>query len=40
MIENSGFGAANAGPAAKGIYEAYLLKKGGGQIVKQEVTKK
>ncbi len=40
MIENSGFGAANAGPAAKGIYEAYLLKKGGGQVVKQEVTKK
>ncbi|HVE60136.1 MAG TPA: penicillin-binding protein 2 [Pyrinomonadaceae bacterium] len=29
MIENSGFGAANAGPAAKGVYEAYLLKKGG-----------
>jgi penicillin-binding protein 2 len=26
LIENSGFGAANAGPAAKGIYEAYLLK--------------
>jgi penicillin-binding protein 2 len=39
MIENSGFGAANAGPAAKGIYEAYLAKKGGG-IVNQEVAKK
>jgi penicillin-binding protein 2 len=33
MIENSGFGAANAGPAAKGVYEAYLLKKGGAVAV-------
>ncbi len=40
MIENSGFGAANAGPAAKGIYEAYLAKRNSTQIVKQEVTKK
>ena len=28
LIENSGFGGANAAPAAKGIYEAYLTKKG------------
>jgi penicillin-binding protein 2 len=28
LIENSGFGGANAAPAAKGIYEAYLVKKG------------
>ena len=28
LIENSGFGAANAAPAAKGIYEEYLRKKG------------
>jgi penicillin-binding protein 2 len=28
LIENSGFGGANAAPAAKGIYEAYLAKKG------------
>ncbi|MEP6703483.1 MAG: penicillin-binding protein 2 [Acidobacteriota bacterium] len=28
LIENSGFGAANAAPAARGIYEAYLAKKG------------
>jgi penicillin-binding protein 2 len=28
LIENSGFGGANAAPAAKGIYEAYMLKKG------------
>ena len=27
LIENSGFGAANAAPAAKAIYEAYLLKR-------------
>jgi penicillin-binding protein 2 len=29
LIENSGFGAANAAPVAKGIYEAYLAKKAG-----------
>jgi penicillin-binding protein 2 len=28
LIENSGFGGANAAPAAKGVYEAYLVKKG------------
>jgi penicillin-binding protein 2 len=28
LIENSGFGGANAAPAVKGIYEAYLTKKG------------
>ncbi|MEO6333622.1 MAG: penicillin-binding protein 2 [Pyrinomonadaceae bacterium] len=28
LIENSGFGSANAAPAARGIYEAYLAKKG------------
>ncbi|MBX7171805.1 MAG: penicillin-binding protein 2 [Pyrinomonadaceae bacterium] len=28
LIENSGFGAANAAPAAKGIYDEYLRKKG------------
>ena len=28
LIENSGFGGANAAPAAKAIYEAYLTKKG------------
>ena len=26
LIENSGFGGANAAPAAKGVYEAYLMK--------------
>jgi penicillin-binding protein 2 len=40
MIENSGFGAANAGPAAKGIYEAYLLKKGVVAPVENQVAKK
>ncbi len=29
LIENAGFGAANAGPAAKGIYVAYLQKRVG-----------
>ena len=28
LIENSGFGAANAAPAVKGVYDAYLAKKG------------
>ena len=28
LIENSGFGGANAAPAARGIYDAYLVKKG------------
>ncbi|PYS99824.1 MAG: penicillin-binding protein 2 [Acidobacteria bacterium] len=28
LIENSGFGGANAAPAAKGIYEAYMTGKG------------
>ena len=27
LIENSGFGAANAAPAAKGVYDAYLAKR-------------
>ncbi len=27
LIENSGFGAANAGPAVRGVYEAYLAKR-------------
>lgn len=40
LIENSGFGGSNAAPAVKGIYEAYLLKKNGGQIDNQEVAKK
>jgi len=28
LIENSGFGAANAAPAVKGVYDAYLAKQG------------
>ena len=31
LIENSGFGGSNAAPAAKGVYEAYLAKRKGGQ---------
>ena len=30
LIENSGFGAANAAPAAKAIYQAYIAKRPGG----------
>jgi cell division protein FtsI/penicillin-binding protein 2 len=29
LIENVGFGGSHAAPAAKGIYEAYLAKRGG-----------
>jgi penicillin-binding protein 2 len=36
LIENSGFGAANAGPAVKGVYEAYLAKR---QPLPEEVNK-
>ncbi len=32
LIENSGFGGRNAAPAAKGVYEAYLAKRNGGQV--------
>ena len=31
LIENSGFGAANAAPAARAMYETYLSEKNGGQ---------
>ena len=27
LVENSGFGAANAAPVAKGVYEAYIAKR-------------
>ena len=40
MIENSGFGAANAGPAARGVYEAYLAEKGISTIDTKVVAKK
>jgi penicillin-binding protein 2 len=41
LIENSGFGAANAAPAAKGIYEAYLSKRDPALATAQtEVAKK
>lgn len=41
LIENSGFGAANAGPAARGIYEAWLAKRpGGSPSVDKEVARK
>lgn len=31
LVENVGFGGTHAAPAAKGVYEAYLAKKNGGQ---------
>ncbi len=31
LIENVGFGGSHAAPAAKGVYEAYVAKKNGGQ---------
>lgn len=40
LIENSGFGGANAAPAVKGVYQAYLAKKGGIAIEEKEVAKK
>lgn len=39
LIENSGFGAANAGPAARGIYTAWMAK-GGPQAKTEEVAAK
>lgn len=40
LIENSGFGAANAAPAAKAIYEAYLLKRPPEKGLEQTVAAK
>ena len=40
LIENSGFGAANAAPAAKAMYEAYLAKRGTPAGDPQTVAKK
>ena len=39
LIENVGFGGSHAAPAAKGVYEAYMLKKGIPHEV-QEIAKK
>jgi penicillin-binding protein 2 len=39
LIENSGFGAANAAPAVKAVYEAYLAKKNPPPADGQEVAK-
>ncbi len=40
LIENSGFGAANAAPAAKAMYQAYIAKRPGGLAGGQEVAAK
>jgi penicillin-binding protein 2 len=40
LIENVGFGGSHAAPAAKGIYESYMAKKGIGPALPQEVAKR
>ncbi|MGH7784127.1 MAG: penicillin-binding transpeptidase domain-containing protein, partial [Candidatus Binatia bacterium] len=40
LIENSGFGASNAAPAVKGVYEAYLAENHSAQPEGQDVAKK
>ena len=40
LIENSGFGGSNAAPAAKGIYDAYLLKNHSDLLDAQQLVKK
>lgn len=40
LIENSGFGGDNAAPAVKGVYQAYLAKRGGIPVEGHQVAKK
>jgi penicillin-binding protein 2 len=40
LIENSGFGASNAAPAAKGIYEVYVAKQTGFATTEIPATEK
>ena len=40
LIENVGFGGSHAAPAAKGIYEAYLVKRNPQPVTGQEVAKR
>lgn len=40
LVENVGFGGSFAAPAAKGVYEAYMIKKGLMQPDQQQVAKK
>ena len=39
LIENSGFGAANAAPAVKAMYETYLAKRGGAPVEEKDPPK-
>ena len=39
LIENAGFGGSHAAPAVKGVYEAYLLKRNGGNLEEQVARK-
>ena len=40
LIENSGFGAANAGPPVKAVYETYLAKQHPNLLEEQQIAKK
>ncbi|MDQ3179112.1 MAG: penicillin-binding protein 2 [Acidobacteriota bacterium] len=40
LIENSGFGAANAAPAVKGVYDAYLAKSHPDILVGKDIARK
>lgn len=40
LIENSGFGGSHAGPAARGVYDAYLLKNHSDLVNSQQVAKR
>jgi penicillin-binding protein 2 len=40
LIENSGFGGSHAGPAARGVYDAYLLKNHKNLLDGQQIAKK
>lgn len=40
LIENVGFGGSHAAPAVKGVYEAYLAKRGGGPVQTDEIAKR
>jgi penicillin-binding protein 2 len=40
LIENSGFGGSHAGPAARGVYDAYLLKHHSDLLDEQQIARK
>jgi penicillin-binding protein 2 len=40
LIENSGFGGSHAGPAVKGVYDAYILKRNSDATHGQQIAKR